>query len=253
MSHPGVLGRFFAWNTRCSKALEARFGWLSDKPLWEQFHGAVIDTVQSVTPGSVVVDLGGGRRCVWAHACPAGVQLVAVDIDQDELDANPDVGDRRQGDVATRLPLDDGEAQVIVSRALLEHVDGVPQAVAEMARVLGPGGRALHLVPARYSLFGLAARLGPFGVLKRLVHLAVPAAPGQVEFPVYYDHCYASALEQLFRDAGFSAVRLSLSYAQSGYFYALTPLYVLVAAYQGLLRRLGIRNLAAYVFVDATR
>lgn len=190
---------------------------------------------------------------MWVASAPAHAHLVAVDIDADELAANAVIDDRRLGDVGKHLPLEDCEASVLVSRALLEHVADVPQAVAEMARVLRPGGKALHFVPARNSLFGIAARRGPFETLKRLVHLAIPGSRGQVEFPVHYDHCTAGALEKLFKSAGFTDVNVDVCYSQSGYFHPVYPIYLLVAAYQGIVKRLGARQLAAYLIVDATR
>jgi ubiquinone/menaquinone biosynthesis C-methylase UbiE len=247
------LSRFFAANTTASLALERRFDWQSDKPFWAEFEARVADLVKNSSPGEVLVDLGGGRRCVWHAAVPATSHLVAVDIDQAELDANEVVVDKRLGDVGSKLPLLDQEADLLVSRALLEHVADVPTAIAEMARVLKPGGRAIHFVPARNSLFGIAARLGPFGLLKKLVHKAIPSAVGQVEFPVFYDNCTAESLEQLFRAAGFASVNVKVCYSQSGYFHPILPVYIIVAAYQGIVARLGLRQLAAYVIVDAVR
>lgn len=248
-----MLRPLFSASTRVSAALERRFKWQSDKPFWAEFESMVSDQAKSSPPGAVLVDLGGGRRCVWRASVPATSHLVAVDIDQAELDANDAVIDKRIGDVGTRLPLADQEADLLVSRALLEHVSDVKTAVSEMARVLKPGARALHFVPARNSLFGLAARLGPFDLLKRIVHRAIPSSVGQVEFPVFYDHCTARDLEGLFRDAGFSSVRVTACYSQSGYFHPVLPVYLLVAAYQGVVSRLGIRQLAAYLIVDAVR
>ena len=248
-----VLRRFFALNTAASEALERRFSWQSDKPFWAEFADRVAHAVANAPAGETIVDVGGGRRCVWHNAVANGTRLIAVDIDQDELDANDVVTDKRLGDVGKHLPLHDGEAGILVSRALLEHVQDVPTAVQEMARVLRPGGRALHFVPARNSLFGIAARLGPFKTLKKLVHTAIPGAVGQVEFEVFYDHGTASKLEKLFRDAGFSSVKIDVCYSQSGYFHPVLPVYLIVALYQGIVRKLRRRDLAAYLIVDAVR
>jgi ubiquinone/menaquinone biosynthesis C-methylase UbiE len=247
------LRRFFALNTSASEHLAKRFRWQSDKPFWAGFEAKVASLAAGAAPGDVLVDLGGGRRCVWHASVPKEAHLIAVDIDQAELDANTVVSDKRLGDVGKRLPLADGEADLMVSRALLEHVADVRTAVSEMARVMKPGGRTVHFVPARNSLFGLAARLGPFTLLKRLVHTAIPSAVGQVEFPVFYDNCTPAALEKLFKQAGFSSVKVDVCYAQSGYFYPVLPAYLLVALYQGVVSRLGLRQLAAYLVVDAVR
>lgn len=248
-----MLRQFFDLNTRVSAAIEKKRGWQSDKPFWDRFHKQVCQTVGEAKVGDTIVDLGGGRRCVWHSAVAGGTNLIAVDIDQAELDANQVVSDKRLGDVGRHLPLGDGEADIIVSRALLEHVRDVPTAVSEMARVLKSGGVALHFVPARNSLFGIAARLGPFKMLKRLVHLAIPSAVGQVEFPVFYDHCTEADLRRLFTEAGFSKVDIDVCWSQSGYFHPILPAYLLVAAYQGIVARLRAKQLGAYLIVKAVR
>ena len=47
---------------------------------------------------------------------------------------------------AEDLPLDDGEADFVQSTSFLEHVDDVEGVVAELARVIKPGGWTWHLV-----------------------------------------------------------------------------------------------------------
>lgn len=249
----GMISRLFAANTSASERIERHFGWQSDKPFWTRFEDRVKSVAAEAPVGSTFVDLGGGRRCVWYASLAQGAHLVAVDIDQAELDANDVVSDKRLGDAGRHLPFEDASVDVIVSRALLEHVQDVATAVGEMGRVVRPGGRVMHFVPARNALFALAARLGPFELLKRLVHRAIPDSAGQVEFPVFYDQCTAKDFERLFRAAGFSKVSVEVCYAQSGYFHPVLPVYLLVAAYQGLVARLGLRQLAAYVIIDAIK
>jgi hypothetical protein len=77
----------------------------------------------------------------------------------------------------------------------------------------------------RYSLFGIAARLLPFGPLVRLLHVVMPWTRGQVEFSVHYEHCYPEAPEAEFRAPGFSDVRTWITWAQPGYFEAAYPFF----------------------------
>ena len=109
------------------------------------------------------------------------------------------------------------------------------------------------MVPCRYSLFGMAARVLPFGPLLRLTHLVMPNTRGQVEFPVVYDRCWPQALENAFKTAGFHEVQCELTWACPGYFEAVFPLFVLHAVWEWTIRKLGIRSLAAYTVVCATR
>jgi SAM-dependent methyltransferase len=242
-------------NVQWSRATERRLRLPTDKTLWQRFEREAAALIRALPDGSTVLDLGGGRRCVYAGSVepPGRVKLVAVDISAEELAMNDNVSEKRVADVALGLPMPDGSVDLILSRALLEHVHGVPAAIQHMARVLKPDGVALHLVPCRYSLFGLAARLLPFGPLVRLVHVVMPWTRGNVEFPVVYDHCYPQALEKEFRAAGFSRVESWITWAQPGYFEAVYPAFLLQALYEWAVRHLRLRRLAAYTVVRATR
>jgi SAM-dependent methyltransferase len=242
-------------NVQWSRATERRLRLPTDKTLWQRFEREAAALIRALPDGSTVLDLGGGRRCVYAGSVepPGRVKLVAVDISAEELAMNDNVSEKRVADVALGLPMPDGSVDLILSRALLEHVHGVPAAIQHMARVLKPDGVALHLVPCRYSLFGLAARLLPFGPLVRLVHVVMPWTRGNVEFPVVYDHCYPQALEKEFRAAGFSRVESWITWAQPGYVEAVYPAFLLQALYEWAVRHLRLRRLAAYTVVRATR
>jgi len=48
-------------------------------------------------------------------------------------------------------------------------------------------------------------------------------------------------------------VRVDVCFGQLGYFEPVFPLFLLVGAYQRLMRRAGARRLAAYAIVQATR
>jgi SAM-dependent methyltransferase len=159
-------------NIRWSRTTERRLHLPTDAPLWRRFEDEAESLIRALPDGAVVLDLGGGRRCVYGRAVdpPGRVKLVAIDISPEELALNADVTETYVADVAACLPMPDASVDLILSRALLEHVNGVPAAIRHMARVLRPGGVALHLVPCRYSLFGTAARLLPFGPLLWLTH-----------------------------------------------------------------------------------
>ena len=52
-----------------------------------------------------------------------------------------------------RIPLDDGSADVVTSFTVLEHVPDERRSLAEMYRVLKPGGRLIISVPNRWWVF----------------------------------------------------------------------------------------------------
>lgn len=241
-------------NVRLSVRLDRRIN-PDHGDLHRAFLAAVRDQMARLPEGSVVADLGGGRHCEYVDCLPAehSLHLVAVDISADELAANTDVAECRVANVAEELPFADGEVSLVLSRFLLEHVDGVPAAATHMGRVLAAGGIAIDFLPCRFSTFAIVTRLLPFGLLLALLHRVSPETRGDVEFDVFYDHCYPRALEQAFHDAGFRRVEVRVEYVSTSYYWPIFPLFLLVAAYERLVRRADARSLAAYLMVYAER
>lgn len=235
--------------------LSARFDKRKDIALYVQYDQEVAAAIHDLPAGSIIVDLGSGRTCSFAPALNVAqdVRVVAVDISPEELAANVDVHETRVADVADELPFADNEVDLLVSRTLLEHVDGVQSAARNIARVLRPGGRTLHLLPCRYALFALVARLLPFALAKNVLHVLIPASRGVVEFDVVYDHTHPNALKRVFEAAGFREVEVECTWDQSAYFHALFPLFLVILLYQRVAEALGIKTLAAYAIVRAVR
>jgi arsenite methyltransferase len=107
--------------------------------------------VAPLPPGATVVDVGcgGGMDLLLAalHVGPAG-RAIGVDMTFEMREqaasgarasglANVEV---RDGD-ATRLPVDDGSVDVVISNGVLNLVPLKDRAIAEIARVVKPGGR----------------------------------------------------------------------------------------------------------------
>lgn len=115
-----------------------------------------------VGPGDVLVDLGcGGGRHAFA-ALRRGARVVAVDADLAEVEqvrsmsaAMSDAGEvpssgaviATQAD-ALRLPLPDASVDRVIAAEVLEHISDDAAALAELVRVLRPGGRIAVTVPA---------------------------------------------------------------------------------------------------------
>lgn len=248
-----MIGRFLEFNRRLSRRWSARVE--STEAFYRDYDARVLAAARGLAPGGAIVDLGGGRQCPFAAEVDrsAGTRIIAVDLSPEELAANRDVDETRVADVAAGLPFEPGEVSLLVSRTLLEHVQGVPAAVGNIGRVIAPGGRTIHLVPCRHALFAIVGRLVPWRFAKTAVDLLIPSAKGVIEFEPFYDHCDPSTLERLFKQAGFSRVRVDVCWAQTDYFQAFLPAFLAVWAYQALMRRLNVRRLAAYAIVDAVR
>ncbi|WP_054811414.1 class I SAM-dependent methyltransferase [Nocardia arizonensis] len=114
-----------------------------------------------IGPGTRVIDVGCGAGRHSFEAFRRGADVVAFDQDADEL-ANveimlkamaqegqaPAAAEARavRGD-ALALPYEDEEFDVVIASEILEHIPRDDAAIAELARVLRPGGQLVVTVP----------------------------------------------------------------------------------------------------------
>jgi ubiquinone/menaquinone biosynthesis C-methylase UbiE len=105
-------------------------------------------------PGQQVVDVGAGPGLLAVEAARLvanGGRVVAIDASDRMLAATDSLAAEAQVDVETvradavDLPLPDDSFDVVLSTQVLEYVQDVEKALAEMARVLKPGGRVCIL------------------------------------------------------------------------------------------------------------
>jgi SAM-dependent methyltransferase len=86
--------------------------------------------------------------------------VVAVDISPRMVELAREHGvDARVGDVQA-LPFEDAEFDCAVANAMLYHVENVEQALAELARVLEPGGRLVATTVGRKHMHELWTLVG---------------------------------------------------------------------------------------------
>jgi SAM-dependent methyltransferase len=105
-------------------------------------------------PGRKVLDLG-CRDGALTQAFLAGNEVVGVDADQEALAAAAKLGmETRWADLDQPLGLDDDSFDVVVAGELLEHLRDPHALVAEIRRVLRPGGTFVASVPNAYRLKG---------------------------------------------------------------------------------------------------
>ncbi|MFI5493295.1 methyltransferase domain-containing protein [Actinoplanes sp. NPDC051859] len=101
-------------------------------------RGALVPA--AVRPGAVLVDAGCGGGLLAPHVEHLGYRHVGVDLRRSGLEQAAARGvSPIAGDVAA-LPLADESADVVVAGEILEHVPDLSATVAELCRVLRPGG-----------------------------------------------------------------------------------------------------------------
>ena len=90
--------------------------------------------------GALLVDVGCGAGLLAPHLAGKGYRHVGVDLTVSALEQAPTHGVRPVKADAVALPLADAAADVVVAGEILEHVTDLPGTVAELCRVLRPGG-----------------------------------------------------------------------------------------------------------------
>jgi len=157
-----IAGLLFIWlfPLKLLSRLAARFGhsapcpsalaWLVDNPIRRGYMGAILDRV-GIQPGERVLELGPGPGLFTVDAArqagPAG-RVIAVDI-QPHMIAQVEQRVREAGlaNVEARvadayhLPLDDASVQRAFLVTVLPEIPDQARALAELHRVLRPGGR----------------------------------------------------------------------------------------------------------------
>jgi ubiquinone/menaquinone biosynthesis C-methylase UbiE len=200
--------------------------------------------------GRAIVDVGGGARCAFASQC-SGSHILAVDISASELEKNCDVSDRKVADVTQQIPVADNSSDVVASRYVLEHLQGVERYVQEAYRILKPGGVFITLFPNKCAPFSLINRVLPASVARWVGYALKDKGKEYGIFPAYYEYCSPGAFRRLLQSQGFTSVDVRVSYSQAGYFNFFLPLAVVFLCYESLISRLNLVTLSAHVLVCA--
>lgn len=113
------------------------------------FSEAVRDkalAVSGVQPGQIAADIGAGTGFITEGLIAQGLKVIAVDQSEGMLDemklrfAGVDAVDYRLGE-AESLPIDNASVDYVFANMYLHHVEDPARAIAEMVRILKPGGK----------------------------------------------------------------------------------------------------------------
>jgi SAM-dependent methyltransferase len=252
-----MIRRFLSWNQRRSEAVARRWPYygrgLSINDEYIEIAGAI-----SNSGVSRVVDVGAGRSTPYVDTLSPEsrrrVTVVGVDVLPEDLRANAALDERVTADVVSDgLPSNVTGADLVTSRMVAEHVEDLDRFAAETFAALAPGGRTVHLFAARYSIFAILNRILSDDAARRILYYLRPATEDVGGFVTHYDRTHFAGAKRAFEGAGFSDVRITVSYNVSSYFGFFLPFFVLARLFENALRWLRLRNLGAYVLLEATK
>jgi 2-polyprenyl-6-hydroxyphenyl methylase/3-demethylubiquinone-9 3-methyltransferase len=179
-----------------------------------------------LNPGSVLYDVGGGKNPMVSEALKSelGLRVVGIDIDQEELDSAPAARyDHTIAADITRFQ-GNGDADLVVCQALLEHVRDTDGALRAIASILKPGGRALIFVPSRNAVYARLNLLLSEEMKRRILFSIFPGMRRNQGFPAFYDRCTPRAFRRMATRHGLETEECRV-YFHSDYFRFCAPVY----------------------------
>jgi 2-polyprenyl-6-hydroxyphenyl methylase/3-demethylubiquinone-9 3-methyltransferase len=211
-----------------------------------------IEVAAALAAGSDVLDVGAGARPVVARdERPAGCTYVGLDRSATELAKAPSGSYDRAvvADVTLDRPGLHSSFDLILSWMVLEHVESLPAALANLRAYARPGARLIAQLPGAFSLASLANRVVPAPVKRLFLRRIQGRGPGEV-FPAHYDRCWHSALVRLLA-VGWETPRV-LSLYTGAFYVSFSPmLRAGYLAYEEAISGRGLANLAPYYLITA--
>lgn len=143
-----------------------------DENYWFQRHVVAYALAAADVRGATVLDAGCGEGYGLARLADAGAaRVLGIDLDPTTVAHAERTYARRYQQIEVRqanlvdLPLADDLVDVVVSFQVIEHLWDVPTYLAELRRVLRPGGRLLVATPNRLTFTpGSTVPVNPFHV-----------------------------------------------------------------------------------------
>jgi SAM-dependent methyltransferase len=191
-----------------------------------------------------VLDVGAGKQ--W-HFSPSlkgrSMSLIGFDIDHAEMAENALLDQKICGDACEGLGVPDRSVDLIMGRAVIEHLH-------DTASFLESANRALA---SRYAPFAILNRILPQRVSSWLLFHLVPGSSGVLGFKAFYDRAGFREFKQCLTDAGFEVEEEYASYFSASYYGFFLPMFVVGLGFDYLRYVLGKPRLASYFMFVARK
>jgi ubiquinone/menaquinone biosynthesis C-methylase UbiE len=176
-------------------------------------HHYLAGLLGELSPRIRWLDLGCGHQILpWAmdldeEAIVSRCGLaVGLDLDGDSLKNHSSIPNRVRGN-GEQLPFRSGAFDLVTANMVVEHFTAPGRVLAEVRRVLRPGGRFLFITPNLNSPYIRVAVRTPDGVKKTLARVFEGRAENDV-FPATYKMNTAESIRTAVEQAGFRLSRL---------------------------------------------
>lgn len=200
-------------------------------------------------PEHVLLEAGCGRHAeVLSKFRGRAARLIGVDPVEFVLDEGLEEIELQRGDIgATGLP--SNSVDLVISRALMEHLPRPRQAFAEIHRVLKPGGRYVYLVPNLGDYGSIIAKLTPNKLHPAIVK-AVEGRSIDDTFPAYFRCSTKGAIQNFCDSTGLTLESCRYLGQYPAYFQFNSALFLAATGYEKLISKVeALRFLRGWLLV----
>lgn len=174
-----------------------------------------------------VLDVGAGKQ--W-HFTPSlkgrNTSLIGFDIDSAEMAGNSLLDQKVCGDACQSLGVPDQSVDLIMGRAVVEHLHDTASFLKSANLALREDGRLIVTFANKYAPFAIVNRILPQRLSHWLLAHLVPNSSGVLGFRAFYDRTSFREFKQSLADAGFEVEEEYASYFSTSYYGFFFPLYV---------------------------
>ncbi|MFA5933073.1 MAG: methyltransferase domain-containing protein [Microgenomates group bacterium] len=247
------LKKFIELNQNISRKIEKMLP--HAKPDITDKYSQIVSEYANKQKNQVIVDLGGGRSSPFVKYLNKKLknQLIVVDEDESELEKNISANKTLVADINKPLPLKPQSVDLVVSRYVLEHLEGVPNFIINSKKILKDGGYSINLFSCKFAIFSILNQLIPSKLAKILLNNLIPGSQHIRGFKTNYNYCFYDSIINIYLKNGFTVEKIKLSYYQSRYFSFFLPFYIVSIIYELILYTLGLKNLCAYILIIARK
>ncbi len=118
------------------------------------FYSKYTDHLKPTKPSARVLDVGCGAGQVVGTLTEAGFEAHGVDVSEPNIERASQFSSRCQMYDGRRLPFPDDHFASVGALNVLEHVEEPEQFIAELVRVVQPGGHVVLSSPNFFRVFG---------------------------------------------------------------------------------------------------
>ena len=200
-------------------------------------------------PEFTVLEAGCGRHAVVLSKLRGRAQrLIGVDPVEFELAEGLDGIELQRGGIAeTGLP--SSSVDLVISRALMEHLPNPRAAFAEIHRVLKPGGRYVYLVPNLGDYGSLVALFTPNKLHPAIVKF-VEGRDVADTFPAYFRCSTKGSIQKFCDSTGLVVEKCEYLGQYPAYFQFNSLLFWMATGYEKLISRVdALRFLRGWLLV----